>query len=92
MGWFSGEAARDPREVLQRHAALSTSPSAATTLPTGPGPANAPVASLKDASARKKKKITMTQTCVLDLDPGKKSDRSEVAILHADVIHNSRNA
>lgn len=93
MGWFSGEAARDPREVLERHAALSTSPTAAATIPGGAGQATKePVASLNDASTRKKKKITMTQTCILDLDPNKKSDRSEVAILHADVIHNARNA
>jgi hypothetical protein len=40
----------------------------------------------------KKKKIQMTQSIVIDLDPGRKSDRAEVAVLHADVIHNSRNA
>ncbi|WVO20164.1 vacuolar membrane-associated protein IML1 [Cryptococcus decagattii] len=40
----------------------------------------------------KKRKIMMTQKRVLDLDPGRKSDRAEVAILHADVVHNARNA
>lgn len=40
----------------------------------------------------KKRKIMMTQKRVLDLDPSRKSDRAEVAILHADVVHNARNA
>nr|ODN85129.1 vacuolar membrane-associated protein IML1 [Cryptococcus depauperatus CBS 7841] len=40
----------------------------------------------------RKKKIVMTQTRILDLDPSKKSDRAEVAILHTDVVHNARNA
>ncbi|ODN76686.1 vacuolar membrane-associated protein IML1 [Cryptococcus amylolentus CBS 6039] len=40
----------------------------------------------------KKRKIVMTQTRVLDLDPNRKSDRAEVAILHADVVHNAKNA
>ncbi len=34
----------------------------------------------------------MSQSVILDLDPGRKSDRAEVAILHADIIHNDRNA
>ncbi|WWD05741.1 hypothetical protein V865_003824 [Kwoniella europaea PYCC6329] len=40
----------------------------------------------------RKRKVKMSQTRVLDLDPNKKSDRAEVAILHADVVHNARNA
>lgn len=43
----------------------------------------------KDA---KKRKIKMSQSVVIDLDPLKKSDRAEVAVLHADIIHNARNA
>lgn len=34
----------------------------------------------------------MSQNVIIDLDPGKKSDRAEVAMLHADIIHNARNA
>lgn len=41
---------------------------------------------------RKRQKIQMSQTMVLDLDPQHKSDRAEVAILHSDVIHNPANA
>lgn len=40
----------------------------------------------------KKKKVKMSQSVVIDLDPHKKSDRAEVAILHADIVHNTRNA
>ncbi|WWC60281.1 uncharacterized protein I303_102850 [Kwoniella dejecticola CBS 10117] len=40
----------------------------------------------------RKRKVKMSQTRVLDLDPNRKSDRAEVAILHADVVHNARNA
>ncbi|EIW66543.1 hypothetical protein TREMEDRAFT_35030 [Tremella mesenterica DSM 1558] len=68
-----------PRDLIERHAALSTSPS------------SVPVAKLTDAPP-KKRKIRMSQTTIIDLDPSRKSDRAEVAILHADVIHNARNA
>jgi hypothetical protein len=40
----------------------------------------------------RKRKIKMSQSCVVDLDPTRKSDRAEVAVLHADIIHNCRNA
>jgi hypothetical protein len=42
--------------------------------------------------APKRRKIKMSQSCVVDLDPTRKSDRAEVAVLHADIVHNSRNA
>ncbi|WVQ79131.1 hypothetical protein IAT38_001226 [Cryptococcus sp. DSM 104549] len=41
---------------------------------------------------KKKKVVWMTQTRILDLDQSRKSDRAEVAVLHADVVHNARNA
>ncbi|KAL7422858.1 vacuolar membrane-associated protein iml1 [Cryptotrichosporon argae] len=41
---------------------------------------------------RRKRKVTMSQSIVIDLDPASKSDRAEVAVLHADIIHNARNA
>ncbi|WRT65675.1 uncharacterized protein IL334_002620 [Kwoniella shivajii] len=44
------------------------------------------------SSTGRKRKVKMSQTRVLDLDPNKKSDRAEVAILHSDVVHNARNA
>jgi hypothetical protein len=34
----------------------------------------------------------MSQSVVIDLDQSKKSDRAEVAMLHADIVHNARNA
>lgn len=59
------------------------------------GPGTSPVARaslrITDKPA-KKKKVKMSQSVVIDLDPHRKSDRAEVAILHADIIHNSRNA
>lgn len=83
--WFGGgKPASSPRDLIERHAAMSTSPSATAPLgKLGAGPS--------DASA-KRKKIKMSQSVVIDLDPGKKSDRAEVAMLHADIVHNARNA
>ncbi|WWC87875.1 uncharacterized protein L201_002773 [Kwoniella dendrophila CBS 6074] len=49
-------------------------------------------ASTLNGRPRRKRKVKMSQTRILDLDPNKKSDRAEVAILHADVVHNARNA
>ncbi|KAK8861559.1 hypothetical protein IAR55_002381 [Kwoniella newhampshirensis] len=46
----------------------------------------------KEGKGKKKRRIKMSQTRVLDLDQSRKSDRAEVAILHADVVHNARNA
>ncbi|BEJ00902.1 hypothetical protein CcaverHIS631_0507590 [Cutaneotrichosporon cavernicola] len=59
------------------------------------GPSTSPVAraSLKLTDKPvKKRKVKMSQSIVIDLDPHRKSDRAEVAMLHADIIHNSRNA
>ncbi|WVW80120.1 hypothetical protein I302_102095 [Kwoniella bestiolae CBS 10118] len=54
--------------------------------------ARSSVASSTSGRPGRKRKVKMSQTRVLDLDPNKKSDRAEVAILHADVVHNARNA
>jgi hypothetical protein len=61
---------------------MSTSPSATAGLYNDNSKNNAP----------KRKKIKMSQSVIIDLDPGKKSDRAEVAMLHADIVHNARNA
>lgn len=69
-------------------------PSAADTASSN-APGTSPVAraSLKITDKPgKKKKVKMSQSIVIDLDPHRKSDRAEVAMLHADIIHNSRNA
>ena len=79
--------AHGPQDVTEQHAAMSMSPSA-----------NAPLGKPNESGNKagegpaKKRKIQMSQSVVVDLDPGKKSDRAEVAVLHADVIHNARNA
>jgi hypothetical protein len=41
---------------------------------------------------KRKRKVKMSQTTILDLDPQRRSDRAEVAILHSDIIHNANNA
>jgi len=85
--WFGGKPAQGPRDLIERHAALSTSPST-----------NTPSGKLSEGTSKpvegpaRKRKIKMSQTMVVDLDAAKKSDRAEVAILHTDVVHNSRNA
>ncbi|ORY27432.1 hypothetical protein BCR39DRAFT_538001 [Naematelia encephala] len=82
--WF-GKATSSPRDLIEKHAAMSTSPSATAPLgKLGEDP--------KKAAGEKKRKIQMSQSIIVDLDPGRKSDRAEVAVLHADVIHNARNA
>lgn len=80
MPWFSDSSAKDPQDVIERHAKLSSSPYSV---------GSAPIASL---SKFKKRQVRMSQSAVIDLDPGKRSDRAEVAVLHADIIHNARNA
>lgn len=46
----------------------------------------------ESAKDRKTRRIKMSQSVIIDLDPMRKSDRAEVALLHADIIHNARNA
>ena len=82
--WFGGKPTQDPRDLLERHAVISNSASSSF----------APLGKLNGglAAGEKKRKIKMSQTVVVDLDPYKRSDRAEVAVLHADIIHNARNA
>ena len=47
---------------------------------------------LPASSGSNRKRIKMSQSVVIDLDHNKKSDRAEVAMLHADIVHNARNA
>lgn len=89
-GWF-GRAARVAREPIE----VTTLPSTATLAPPGTRPRASSAASfnlLQQPVASKKRKITMSQRLVIDLDPQKKSDRAEVAVLHCDIIHNPLNA
>lgn len=80
-GWFGGRPTEGPRDLLERHAAMtSTSPS------------REPLGRLGEGGKKHKRKIKMSQSVIIDLDPAKKSDRAEVAVLHADIIHNARNA
>ncbi|KAL4266799.1 Vacuolar membrane-associated protein IML1 [Pleurotus pulmonarius] len=37
---------------------------------------------------RRKKKLILSQTLVIDVDPNKRSDQAETVILHHDIIHN----
>ncbi|WVR03870.1 hypothetical protein IAU60_000868 [Kwoniella sp. DSM 27419] len=71
-------------------------PPATQAFSTTPPEARAMLAKMYDAPKERKggrkRKVRMSQTRVLDLDPNRKSDRAEVAILHADVVHNARNA
>jgi hypothetical protein len=80
-GWFGGKPLL-PKDVIERHAEISTSPSA-----------HAPLGKLGGGeSGGGKRKIKMSQSVIVDLDPGRRSDRAEVVVLHADIIHNSKNA
>lgn len=81
--WFGGKPTQDPRDLLERHAIISNPTSTFASL----GKLSGGV-----AVGEKKRKIKMSQTVVVDLDPYKRSDRAEVAVLHADIIHNARNA
>lgn len=87
--WFGAKQPTGPRDLIEKHAAMSTSPNDSANTPLGK---LSEMAGLSSGSTQKKRKIQMSQRIVIDLDPGKKSDRAEVAILHADIIHNARNA
>ncbi|SPO24788.1 probable Vacuolar membrane-associated protein IML1 [Ustilago trichophora] len=41
--------------------------------------------------AKKKKKVQLSRSIVIDVDPGRRSDRAEVAFLHHDIAHNPAN-
>jgi hypothetical protein len=87
--WFGGgKPASSPRDLLEQHALMSTSPTATAPLgKPGAGPSEP-----SGSGSSKKKKIKMSQSVIIDMDPGRKSDRAEVAMLHADIVHNARNA
>lgn len=80
--WFGGKSTASPREANERQAS-------------GDSEADKPLNKPREAGLggkAKRRKIRMSQSVVVDLDPNKKSDRAEVAVLHADIIHNARNA
>lgn len=79
--WFGGKPTEGPRDLLERHAAMTSILQSME-----------PLGKLGEGSKKHKRKIKMSQSVVIDLDPAKKSDRAEVAVLHADIIHNARNA
>ncbi|KAF8646946.1 hypothetical protein AX16_007038 [Volvariella volvacea WC 439] len=45
----------------------------------------------KDSPRRTKKRIILSQSMPIDIDPNKKSDQAESVILHHDIIHNPAN-
>jgi hypothetical protein len=67
---------------------MSTSPTATAPLGKHGGFSDIPATNVSGS----RKKIKMSQSVVIDLDANKKSDRAEVAMLHADIVHNARNA
>ena len=85
--WFGGKPAQGPRDLIQKHAGLGSQ-------------AHAPLGKLGEnglglmgtGGSAKTRKIEMSQSIVIDLDPLRKSDRAEIAVLHSDIIHNARNA
>ncbi|KAJ7264861.1 hypothetical protein B0H12DRAFT_1101149 [Mycena haematopus] len=55
----------------------------------GAVPPAAPVATPRNISPRQnKKRLILSQTMVIDIDPAKRSDQAESVILHHDIIHN----
>jgi hypothetical protein len=85
--WFGGgKPASSPRDLLEKHALLSTSPTAPAPIGKLGGFSDIP------SGSKSRKRIKMSQSVVIDLDQSKKSDRAEVAMLHADIVHNARNA
>ncbi|KAF8205494.1 hypothetical protein K438DRAFT_1963936 [Mycena galopus ATCC 62051] len=55
----------------------------------GMAPPAAPVATPRNISPRQnKKRLILSQTMVIDIDPAKRSDQAESVILHSDIIHN----
>ncbi|SNX83284.1 probable Vacuolar membrane-associated protein IML1 [Melanopsichium pennsylvanicum] len=43
------------------------------------------------AKTQKKKKVQLSRSIIIDVDPGRRSDRAEVAFLHHDIAHNPAN-
>ncbi|KAJ9478307.1 Vacuolar membrane-associated protein IML1 [Pseudozyma hubeiensis] len=43
------------------------------------------------SGTKKKKKVQLSRSIVIDVDPGRRSDRAEVAFLHHDIAHNPAN-
>lgn len=97
LGWFSKGFTDDSAvQSKQQNKTLSVD-SAADSNHAVAGPINQygltpPELEARELKSKKKRKVNMSQTMILDLDPHHKSDRAEVAILHADIIHNPVNA
>lgn len=43
------------------------------------------------SSKKKKTKVQLSRSMIIDVDPGRRSDRAEVAFLHHDIAHNPAN-
>ncbi|CDS82039.1 related to IML1-subunit of the Seh1-associated complex [Sporisorium scitamineum] len=50
-----------------------------------------PSLTMSSGSGAKKKKVQLSRSIVIDVDPGRRSDRAEVAFLHHDIAHNPAN-
>lgn len=97
LGWFSKGFSDDAAgQSKQQSKSLSVDTSVnsgqAPTSPVNQYGLTPPELEARESKSKKKRKVNMSQTMILDLDPHHKSDRAEVAILHADVIHNPVNA
>ncbi|KAJ8522922.1 hypothetical protein ONZ45_g618 [Pleurotus djamor] len=51
-------------------------------------PSNTSLQRKNSSPRRRKKKLILSQTLVIDVDPNKRSDQAETVILHHDIIHN----
>lgn len=54
---------------------------------------DAPRATAHTAAAgrRERRRLRMSRSMLIDLDPGRRSDRAEIAVLHHDLAHNAEN-
>lgn len=96
LGWF-GKGFSDESAHPRQHSKGLTVDTAVKSAHAPSSPVNQfglapPELEARDMKSKKRRKVNMSQTMILDLDPHHKSDRAEVAILHADVIHNPQNA
>ncbi|KZV88281.1 hypothetical protein EXIGLDRAFT_839316 [Exidia glandulosa HHB12029] len=75
-GWFSGRRQVSLEEKSEKISNLEM---------TRPGHKPPPIVTVH------KKTLLLSQTCIIDVDPNKRSDQAERVILHHDVIHNPAN-
>ncbi|KIO23515.1 hypothetical protein M407DRAFT_27041 [Tulasnella calospora MUT 4182] len=83
--WFRGTASPGTR---QQEDALLTSAANLEAVASRAGLTPASTSVRLAGSKKSKRKLTLSQTMIIDVDPGGKSKGSETAILHHDIIHN----